>query len=183
MALKAARSLVRKHGLRGLSTRRIATRMGYTPGTLYQLFTDLDDLILQLNAGTLEDLYARCREVDFSASAEAILRDLAGRYMEFVNASPRLWNAIFEHSLPDRKELPPWYRDQVQKLLSLAEQALLPLFPDDPDRRHHEAFVLWGGLYGISSLAGAGKLTVTDDPRALVDSLVRNYVAGLRAQV
>lgn len=183
MALKAARSIVKKSGLRGLSTRQIANKMGYTPGTLYQVFADLDDLILQLNASTLEELYIRCREVDFSGSPEAILRELASTYMEFVSAAPRLWNALFEHSLPDRKELPSWYRDQVQKLLSLAEEALIPLFPNKPDRRHHEAYVLWGGLYGLSSLAGAGKLTVADDPKALVDSLVSNYVAGLRTRV
>ena len=180
LALKAARSIVRKSGLRGLSTRQIATRMGYTPGTLYQVFADLDDLILQLNASTLRDLYEKCRQVDFSGSPESTLRELARSYMAFVGSAPRLWSAIFEHSLPERKELPGWYREQVERLLSLAEHALVPLFPDDAERRHHEAHVLWGALYGIASLAGAGKLTVAADPGALVDSLVSNYVAGLR---
>jgi hypothetical protein len=103
--------------------------------------------------------------------------------MDFIAANSRLWSTIFEHSLPETRELPPWYREQVQKLISLAERALLPLFPDDQDRRHHEAYVLWGGLYGISSLAGAGKLATAKDPKALVESLVGNYIAGLRTKV
>lgn len=172
---------MKKSGLRGLSTRRIAKKMGYTPGTLYQLFADLDDLVLQLNAKTLDELYEKCREVDFSREPEAVLKELADKYMEFVGAAPRLWSAIFEHSLPERHNLPSSYGDRVRNLLSLAEKALLPLFPADPQRRLHEAHVLWAGLYGITSLADAHKLSEIEDPRTMVESLIRNYVTGLRA--
>jgi len=181
LALQAAQAIVKKSGLRRLSTRRIAQKMGYTPGTLYQLFADLDDLVLQLNAKTLDELYEKCREVDFSKGPEVVLKDLADKYMEFVGTAPRLWSAIFEHSPPEKRNLPAWYRERVQNLLSLAEKALLPLFPADPQRRFHEACVLWSGLYGITSLAGAEKLSETEDPGAMVESLIRNYLAGLRA--
>jgi hypothetical protein len=40
--------------------------------------------------------------------------------------------------------------------------------------------VLWAGLYGITSLAGAEKLSETEDPKIMVESLIRNYLAGLR---
>jgi AcrR family transcriptional regulator len=181
LALKAAQAIVKKSGLRGLSTRRIAKKMGYTPGTLYQLFADLDDLILQLNAKTLDELNEKCREVDFSKRPEVVLKELADKYMEFVGSAPRLWSAVFEHSLPDKHNLPSSYGERVHNLLSLAEKALLPLFPADPQRRLHEAYVLWAGLYGITSLAGAEKLSDNEDPKTMVESLIRNYLAGLRA--
>ena len=58
MALDAARAIIESDGLRALSTRRLAKAIGYTPGTLYQLFEDLDDLIIEVNVETLDALHA-----------------------------------------------------------------------------------------------------------------------------
>src|SRR5947207_9653806 len=105
MALKAAQKIVAKSGLRGLSTRRIASAIGYSPGTLYQLFTDLDDLIVHLNAQSLASLYAACQPVDFANGPEVALQTLAERYINFVSANPRVWNVVFEHSLPEGRHV------------------------------------------------------------------------------
>jgi AcrR family transcriptional regulator len=180
LALAAARKIVQNHGLRELSTRRIAKGMGYTAGTLYQLFEDLDDLIIHLNAETLEALYHACERVNFDAEPEIILQDLAERYIAFVGQNSKLWTALFEHNLPSRRKLPKWYELQVNKLLNLADRALLPLFPLDSERRLHEAHVLWASLYGIASLASADKLARAEPPQQLVRSLIANYLAGLR---
>ncbi len=56
MALEAARQIAEKEGLRGLKARGIAREIGYTIGTLYNLFEDLDDLIVHLNGRTLDAL-------------------------------------------------------------------------------------------------------------------------------
>src|SRR3954467_13554520 len=104
MALKAARKIVAKHGLRGLSTRRIAAAMGYAPGTLYQLFEDLDDLILHLNGTTLEALYAHCKEIEMQGEVEVVLDRLADCYLSFVGQNPGLWAAVVEHNLPNGRE-------------------------------------------------------------------------------
>jgi AcrR family transcriptional regulator len=181
MALKAARTIVAQRGLRGLSTRRIARKMGYSPGTLYQLFDDLDELILRLNTETLEALFEACRDIPFDAEPETILQELAQRYISFVSEHSRLWSALFEHRLPAGRETPAWYEERVRKLLGLAEKALLSLFPEEEERRVHEAQVLWAGLYGIASLASAQKLARTEAPHRMVRSLVTNYLAGLRS--
>jgi AcrR family transcriptional regulator len=183
MALKSARAIVAKQGLRGLSTRGIAKRIGYTPGTLYQLFRSLDDLILHMNVQTLDELYQACLGIDLNGQPEVVLRQLAARYIKFVTQNHRLWNAVFEHSLPDKQELPEWYEDSVSRLLALADRALVSLIPNDTERRLHEAHVLWAGLYGIASLGSANKLALTEAPEQMVDSLICNYLAGLRKTV
>lgn len=183
MALSAAKTLITKSGLRELSTRGIAKKIGYAPGTLYQLFKDLDELILRVNAGTLDDLYAACKEVDFGKAPESALSDLAKCYIEFTSRHPRLWNALFEHGLPKGRTLPAWYAESVAKLLGLAERAIQPLFhPSAADQMRNEARILWASLYGIGSLATAGKLGPATDPLQMVDTLVCNYLAGLRAR-
>ena len=180
MALDAARDIIGQDGLRGLTTRRLAKAIGYTPGTLYQLFDDVDALIVEINMETLDALYARCHDVDFSVGPEAALMELAARYAAFTAENPRLWNALFEFSLPEGRNLPKQHTIRIVRLLGLAERALAPLFPDDPAGTAHEAAVLWSCLYGIVSLAASDKLTATETAEAVLHSLVTNYVAGLR---
>ena len=183
MALDAASGIVAEDGLRGLSTRRIANEIGYAAGTLYQLFEDLDDLITQMNAGTLEALFEACGGVDYEAGPEAALQQLATRYIGFVGENPKLWNALFEHTRPDGRNLPERHISAVTNLLGLVETALAPLFPPGKeDRRLHEARVLWASLYGITSLAVSRKLPDAVTPEDMAASLVANYIDGLRSQ-
>lgn len=58
MALAAAQQIVTEQGFAALNARKIASAIGYTVGTLYLVFKNLDDLFLQLNARTLDDLHA-----------------------------------------------------------------------------------------------------------------------------
>jgi AcrR family transcriptional regulator len=181
MALDASRSIIEEDGVRGLSTRRLAKAIGYTPGTLYQLFADLDELIVEVNVETLDGLYAACEDVDFDRDTEEVLLDLALRYIAFTKERPRLWNALFEHALPSGTVMPNHYNQRVFRLLGLAEQALVPLFQDNTAAASHEARVLWSSLYGIASLASSNKMSEAETPEAIVRSLVTNYITGLRS--
>ncbi len=183
MALAAARKIVEKQGLRGLSTRQIGTRIGYSPGTLYQLFADLDELVMRLNAETLDRLIGECAQVDFSAPPESVLEELGRRYIGAVARDRALWNAVFEHSLPPGRETPEWMRERTQKLLGFAQAAIAPLFARHEEAKcRHQVQVLWAGLYGIASLAAAGKLPADESPDALVQTLVRNTMTALRTR-
>jgi len=182
LVLGAARELAETDGLRGVNTRAIAGRIGYSPGTLYNHFANLDDLIVHLNARTLDELYEACAGVAFEDGPEAALRALARRYIGFVSAHPNLWAAVLEHGLPGGADMPSWYGVKALKLLGLAEQAIAPLFPPGREaERAHSARVLWSGLYGIRALAGTGKQPRSESMTALVDTLIEVYVKGLRA--
>lgn len=183
LALDAARKIVSEKGLRGLSTRAVGAAIGYSPGTLYQLFADQDDMILRMNAETLDQLIAACRDVDFNRGPEAALEDLARRYIVFVGANPGLWNAIFEHSLPPDRPVPDWWRERTGMLLGFARRAIAPLFGEHETARcAHEAQVLWACLYGIASLANGGRLAPGEHAETMVATLVRNAIAGIRVR-
>ncbi len=181
MALEAARQIAEKEGLRGLKARRIARDIGYTIGTLYNLFEDLDDLIVHLNGRTLDDLYRACARVKLNGDPDAATRALAESYIQFTRDHPKLWNILFEHHLPDGRELPEWHREKILQLLGLVERALAPLFPAGQEvERHHCARVLWSSLHGICSLKSTEKLIKTESVEAMSDTLISNYLAGLR---
>ncbi len=181
MALEAAREIAEGEGLRGLAARRIARKIGYTVGTLYNLFDDLDDLIVHLNGRTLDALYDNFSKLRLADDPEIAVRALVEGYVGFTRDHPKLWSILFEHHIPDGKELPGWHDEKIARLLGLLEQALAPLFPPGQEaERHHSARVIWSSVHGICSLESAGKLVKTESVEALSESLVSNYLAGLR---
>ena len=58
LIIEATTEIVEQVGLEGLSAREIAKRVGYSPGTLYNVFGSYDELLLRVNARTLDHWYA-----------------------------------------------------------------------------------------------------------------------------
>lgn len=183
MALAAAQAIAEEEGLRGLSARRITREIGYTIGTFYSLFDNFDDLVLRLNGTTLDALYEVCATVPLDGEPEAALHRLANRYIGSTRAHAKRWRILLEHHLPDGEVQPDWYREKILRLLGLVETALAPLFPPGQEaERLHAARVLWSSLHGICSLEAVDKLVSTETVEALSDSLITNYLAGLRTE-
>jgi len=181
LALAAAEELAERDGLTGITARGVARRIGYTVGTLYNVFDNLDDLIRQANARTLDDLYEALTKDGEGGAPEQALRRLARRYIEFVRAHPRRWAAVLEYEPQSPTEAPQWYRDKATRLFALAEQAIAGFLPggDEALRRRH-AHILWSALYGMHAVEQTGGLPKGESLTDLVDTLVDTYVAGLR---
>lgn len=165
--------------------RRIAREIGYSVGTLYNLFENLDDLIVHLNVSTLESLYGTLAQTSPPGSAESdpesAMLALARDYLGFTRDHARLWNLLFEHQLPGGQALSEWHHQRIRRLLGVMEQALAPLFgPSQEEQRLHTARVLWSSLHGMCALESSNKLAVSESIEAMVSSLVTNYLAGLR---
>jgi len=180
LALDAAAKKIQQEGLRGLKARQIARDIGYTIGTLYNIFDDLDDLIVHVNGETLDRLYDECSKVVLVNEPVADLYAYAEQFLTFTQQNPKLWNAVFDHKLPDGRESPEWFVKKVDRLLMLEAGAFVSLFPNEkPELIRHHAQVLWMSLFGMASVENAGRLTENDSALSLVRSLIETYVAGL----
>lgn len=183
MALAAAAKLAERDGLRGVTARGIAREIGYTVGTLYNVFDNLDDLLRHMNAATMDALYEHVTAEPVDADPERALRGLARRYLAFVGAHPRLWSAVIEFESQDGAPAPDWYAHKAQRLVQLGEDAIAGLFgPRETAARRRNAYVLWSALYGVTALAQTTSLPESATPDALIDALVTTYVAGLKAR-
>ncbi len=188
LALAAAREVAESDGWRGLTARKVATRIGYSVGTLYNVFQDLDDMIIAVNGETLDALFTHLQAAQAGTSAsepEEALRVLGDAYIAFIDQHPNLWDILFEHRLPPGRPLPPWYDDKLARLLGLLERAIAPLFAEsERAERGRAARVLWCAMHGICSLARSGKLGIVspDSVDAMADQLIANYTAGLRTK-
>jgi AcrR family transcriptional regulator len=185
MAMTAAQEIVQQEGLRALTARSLAAAIGYSPGTLYNLFENLDELALHVNASTLDALYAAVAQDGISGEPDGDLTRMLQRYLAFLDAHPALWNAIFDYARPTAAALPQWYLGRVQRLMQLVERALSPLFAAGEERELRQAAaVLWSSLHGICTLAQDGRLSLVSAQSVpqMAQSLIANYLTGLRAR-
>jgi len=186
LILDAAQDIIQAQGLAGLSAREIARRIEYSPGTIYNMFENLDDVVLHVEARVLDALDKRLSALLQEGSAAGKVGRLAQGYLAFTHENPRLWNLLFEHHMPKDTALPPWYQQKLEGLMARVEEALAPLFPPGREAdRQRAARVLWAGVHGVTSLSTADKLSVvtTDTASRLVDDLVATYLAGLASEV
>ena len=169
-------------GIAALSARKIASEIGYTPGTLYLVFSNQDELVLHINAITLQDLYqqlaaaaSRCRKPE-----SCILR-LGHEYVRFAIENRHLWNAVFEHRLPEGQHPPTWFQKHIVKLYGLVESQLEKMANGKRFDTHLAATALWSGVHGICVLGLNDKIEHSNEKllQTLVDSLIHNYLAGL----
>lgn len=187
LILDAAQEIIDAQGLAGLSAREIARRVGYSPGTIYNMFASLDDVVLNVEARVLDALDQRLSDISSATveTGDSKVVQIAHAYLAFTQANPRLWNLLFEHHLQAGTDLPAWYRQKLEGLMGYVERALGPHFPPGREAEcHRAARALWAGVHGITSLSTAEKFSVvtTDTAAHLIDDLVGTYLAGLRTQ-
>lgn len=185
MAMTAAREIVQQDGMRALTARSLAAAIGYSPGTLYNLFQNLDELALHVNAATLDALYDSVARDGRTGDPDADLHRMLEHYLAFLDANPALWSAVFDFRQPSETDLPEWYRDRIGKLMRLIEEALAPLFAAGEEAERREAAsVLWSSLHGICTLAQDGRLSLVSAHSVpqMARSLIANYLVGLRAR-
>ncbi len=184
LALAAAQSIIRERGLEALTARSIAARLGYSPGTLYNIFHNLDDIILQVNGRTLDDLHAAVAAVTLTGEAETDLPALLQAYVDFIKRNDRLWAAVLDYNGPPDTERPAWYALKVKQTMGVLETALAPLVGDDDrGQRRRAAALLWASFHGLFTIENAGNLSALTDESAtdLARHLLGYLIAGLRA--
>lgn len=182
MAITAGRSIIQSQGFGKFSARQVAAKIGYTVGTVYNLFGSHDNLILHINARTLdawfEDLQRTITESETTPSFE----DLALYYIDYSAAHYNEWMALFEHSLPQDTAMPEWYIPKMRRFFELLEGMVLPYVKANRRKARRAARVLWAGIHGICMLSLSRKLDLIDSESAqlLAKSFVENYVRGLQ---
>ena len=190
LVMSAARQIVETDGYKALSARSVADAIGYSAGTLYNVFENLDDLILHLNGTTLDALRIEVANIPLTGNPFLDLDCLLECYLAFLEEHPNLWRAITDFSVPQGNSLPDWYTQKVQTVLSVVERALAPAYEGIEARNINDsspfssARVLWAGLHGICSLSDAGKLDVLEmgSVRSMAKILTKNFIAGIEAR-
>lgn len=159
--LDAAEAAIDEGGLHAIKARDLADVAGCSVGQIYNVFSDLDDLILSVNLRTLMalDLAMGRAAGDVGLDPVPRLQALGQAYLDFALSRPRRWRALFEHRLPDGYPVPDWYAERLDQLFGHLRGPLALLLPD----RRGEALgdvanAMFAGTHGIVLLGLDGKL-------------------------
>lgn len=93
--LKAARALVERHGVDGLSMQALATKVGIRAPSLYNRFADRDAIIDRLTLVAMGELLAALNTIADGGAAEAELGKVAHVYRDFAHRHPHLYRLLF----------------------------------------------------------------------------------------
>lgn len=181
MVLTAAENIVVEGGFNKLKVRSIALEIGYTVGSIYMVFDNMADLIMQVKGRTLDDIAEQLNAVDVSNNTEQAIILLANAYLNFARQNFNRWRMIFEHQLAADEQVPDWYQKKVNAIFSLVEQQFNQLSNSHTEEQSKQAArALWSGVHGICTLSLTGKLDLlgVDNIENTVALLVDNFIVG-----
>lgn len=117
-------------GFARFSAREVAKRVGYSIGTLYNVFGSYDGLILAINGRTL-DLWRAHLEARLSAveAGGDRLTAAINAYFEFAMLNRHAWTAIYDFRLPDDTDPPDSYSAKVTAIMALVESEIAAVLP------------------------------------------------------
>ena len=188
--VSAAERTIETEGLRGIKARELAYKVGCAVGAIYNVVTDLDDLILAVNARTLAALVRALKTAggaigeEARSTREAIDRmvRLGVGYTDFAAANTPRWRAVFDHRMQEGRSIPDWYVAEQRRLFDYVEQPLKALQPGvAAERRALLARSLFSAVHGIVALGLEEKLQLIPLPalREQVTLMVEAMGKGL----
>lgn len=165
-----------------LSLRQLAKMVGYSPGTLINLFGSYAHLILAANAATLDLIADKLSKALVNTqNPQDQLSVIALEYLNFAKQHPFQWQILFEHHLAEEDEVPHWQLSRIDGLFTLIEKCLEQLNPHSQnDERHKASRVIWAAVHGICMLEVDNKLFAQDSVtgESMINSLLSHYLGS-----
>jgi AcrR family transcriptional regulator len=164
LVVNAARQLIVAEGIDKLSARAIAGAIGYTPGTLYNHFKDLDEIVTAVNGTTLKSLGEAFAGARPSDDPRQMLHNYADAFLGFLHDNANLWNALFEFRRAPGAEVPKWYVDTISGLMRILAACFIQLrSAADPRQAGQAAQLVFASIHSVSSLQSSGRLGLVMD--------------------
>jgi AcrR family transcriptional regulator len=167
-------------GFARFSAREVAKRIGYSIGTIYNVFGSHDRLILAINTRTFRLWADHLRERLEPGEGDRI-RVLVDGYFSFARDNQNLWMAIYDHRLPPDAAIPEdleTQRSELTEIVTAEVSAALPesARPDAPRLARSLIATVHG--HCTFALNGTFALMGESDPLGLALQRVRESLAG-----
>lgn len=176
LIVDTALDLLDRGGLRAVTMRRVADRLGVGAMTLYTYIAGQDELRAAMVERGFDTLAAGCRAASTLGTPQG-WRGGAKHYLQFAIDHPRLYELMFRHSLPTKDAGQNLMRDGIQPLFDRIRQLTQQQgVTGEALDRHVRAAAgrYWIALHGLASLAIAQRLGVLD---ASLDQLLDDLLS------
>ena len=178
------RELIKEKGAEFLTARKLSEASGYSVGTIYNQFGNMDNFILIQNYLTLDSLYARLSQMQASSTPYQRLNLYTREFINFVLENKNLWFLVHNfHLHNNNRRFSKIYLRRVVQITQLMENAFKALFPDIPlPERILSLQVLWLSLFSLSSFLTTDALDSFSkiNKNSLCELLLNTYLAGIK---
>ena len=187
--LDTALSIIIEEGFNNLSVRKIALRLGITATTIYNYYTNKDEINLMIRIRGFEKLYDLL--TNRSASFNDIENKLKARvraYIEFGLTNPSYYDIMFNLHTPkyldyvgtDIEPLAHTEKQNALKCLSLFTEPISAYIPLKGKKKDHvvlyQVVKYWSDLHGLVTLTNSRLFhEVMDD----VDSFINERTSDM----
>lgn len=181
--LDKGRELVRQKGAQYLTARKLSEATGYSVGTIYNQFGNMDNYIIEQNMLTLDELCAAMSKIMPDTNPYKNLNRYVDAFVSFVLARSNLWFLLFNFHLNSKTEVyPRLYLRKLLKIINLWYREFRLIFDKlDAAERKVSLQVLWLSMFSLSSfltLNGLDKMNRVGK-KNICKLLLNTYLAGL----
>lgn len=129
--IEIAERTISQNGLTALRARDLASEAGCAVGAIYNVFGDLTDLVLAVNARTFHRLGADVAAALADAPQDPVeqLVVMAQAYHGFAAQNHLSWRALFDVERAPGEAAPDWYLAEMGQLFTYISDPLAVIFP------------------------------------------------------
>jgi len=170
-------------GFARFSAREVAKRIGYSIGTLYNVFGTYDQLIIAINTRTFV-LWTDYIRNALEHGGDDRIRALVEGYFGFARANRNAWMAIYDHHLPPDLAMPPeqdLLRGQLTDVVVAEVRLALPSTYQADAPRLARSLVATVHGHCMFDINGSFALMGEKEPMTLALARVRESLAAVRA--
>lgn len=167
--IDAAEAQIATGGLSSLKARGLAAEVGCSVGAIYNVFSDLDALVMAVNGRTFRQLGATVTKAVAAKSDLApnqVLVVMSHAYLHYADAHTYLWRALFDLEMSVEGSVPDWYLAELSAVFGIIARPLSRIFPDLP-REELELMVraLFSSVHGIVLLGLERRISAVPLPK------------------
>ncbi|WP_299651535.1 TetR/AcrR family transcriptional regulator [uncultured Tateyamaria sp.] len=170
-----AEQQIEQEGIQAIKARPLAQAAGCSVGAIYNVFGDLEDIIIAVNGRTFRKLgrfVAAALEGKETLPPTDRLIVMAHAYLDYAGAHPKLWRALFDLRMSADINVPDWYLEELARLFSHINGPVQECFPD---MDQNEVDLLTRALF--SSVHGIVLLGLENRISAVPRDQIRNMIA------
>jgi AcrR family transcriptional regulator len=186
MILTEGGLLMAETGYARFSAREVAKRIGYSVGTVVNLYGGVDGLVVAINSETFR-LWTNSLEAHLAGTSGADrIGGLVTAYFDFAAANLNRWAAIYEHRLPPNAPMPEQLASARSALTAIVVREVTGALPR---AARAEAASLSRSLIAtvhghcVFTLAGSFAVLGESDPLALAIARVTESLRAHGADV
>ena len=153
--LESGWQTLNREGQSALKIRNLAIASHCSIGTIYNIFSNLDEILLHLNLKSFLLMLSVLQknldeELEKKRSLNQVVRKLSETYIEFAKNYPNQWKALFENISLEKP--PKWYVEKIQNGIDQFEKKLEISFQLSSKTVKTIVSFFWITIHGMASL-------------------------------